>query len=234
MGQGHVAMEVWSNDLSKWIFLDPQFGGYVTYKDEILNVYEIYKYKKSAKWKDLKAKFVNKVTDEQVAEYKKFLKDYLGFMTVSSGKGKIGVSLLLETNKPVYTFQGMPTTKSFFTSNYEEVYPEINRVSLAFSYRKEIKNFQKLIKDLSIKTDDDYLRNMGEFAAEPLFEVHLMNNSPSFSHYEYRQSKRGDWKKLDKSSFNWDATKKVNFLEVRAVNRFNRKGPSSMISLGYQ
>jgi hypothetical protein len=233
-GQGHVAMEVWSNDLSKWIFLDPQFGGFVTHENKILNVYEIYKYKKRGKWKDLKAEFVNKVTNEERSEYKKFLKNYLGFMTVSSGKGKIGVSLLLEAKKPVYTFQGMPGAKAFFTSNYEEVYPEINRVSLAFNFRKERKNFQKLVKKFSIKTNEDYLKNMGEFTAEPLFEVQLMNNTPSFSHYEFRKSKKGDWKKLNKSSFNWDATKKVNFLEVRAVNSFNRHGPSSMIALGYQ
>lgn len=29
-GKGHVAMEVWINDLNKWIFLDPQFGTYLT------------------------------------------------------------------------------------------------------------------------------------------------------------------------------------------------------------
>ncbi len=38
-GQGHVAMEVWSNDLSKWIFLDPQFSAYMTYKGRPLNLY---------------------------------------------------------------------------------------------------------------------------------------------------------------------------------------------------
>ena len=43
-GQGHVAMEVWLNDIGKWIFLDPQFGVYLTTaKSKIpLNYFEIY------------------------------------------------------------------------------------------------------------------------------------------------------------------------------------------------
>jgi hypothetical protein len=36
-GQGHVATEVWSNALRKWIFIDPQFSVYPSHEGKFLN-----------------------------------------------------------------------------------------------------------------------------------------------------------------------------------------------------
>jgi hypothetical protein len=57
-GQGHVAMEVWLNDLQKWIFLDPQFGVSLTAgKSKVpLNFYEIYQEKKAGRFAKLQVK----------------------------------------------------------------------------------------------------------------------------------------------------------------------------------
>lgn len=46
-GKGHVAMEVFLNDLDKWVFLDPQFGAYFTLGDKMLNYHEIFVEKKT-------------------------------------------------------------------------------------------------------------------------------------------------------------------------------------------
>jgi len=55
-GQGHVAMKAWLNDMSKWIYLDPQFGAYLTSEksNTPLNYYEIYKEKKAGRFNKLK------------------------------------------------------------------------------------------------------------------------------------------------------------------------------------
>ena len=128
----------------------------------------------------------------------------------------------------------MTGPKVFFTDRYTEVYPQISRVSYSLDFKNKIKNFQKLVKKLDIKNNDDYLKNMSEFAAVPAFLVSLQNNMPNFSYYEYRKANMNSWKKLKSSKLNWDAFKKINLLEVRAVNTFGRSGPITFLKLSYK
>ena len=225
--RGHVAVEVWSNDLKKWLFLDPQFGAFLTYKDSILNVYEIYKLKSQKRWNQLKVESTYlSVIKKQ--EYKKILRNYLGFMGVGN------ISLFLEMKKTVLTFQGQPSQVGVYTNNPGEVYPQINRVTLKLSFKQDNRVDGNFFKELKIKTEDDYLTQMHKFAAVPDFKVSLKNNMPLFSFYEYRTTKTGSWKKIKKDTFDWVATKASNHLEVRAVNRFRRHGPTTFISLSYR
>ena len=233
-GQGHVAMEVWSNDLEKWIFLDPQFSTYLSYDGKPLNVYEIYKLKNVKKWKSLVVESPKKLSVKDKKDYKSFLVNYLGHVSVSGKDKTTKISLFLETRKPILTFQGMTGPKVIFTDKHEEVYPQINRVSYSLEFKEKVKNFQKLVKKLDIKTNDDYLKHMAEFAAVPIFKVSLQNNMPSFSFYEYRSAKNESWKKLKNSKFDWDAMKKTNLLEVRAINSFGRSGPVTFLKLSYK
>ena len=231
IGHGHVAMEVWSNDLKKWLFLDPQFGAFVTYKGSILNLYEIYNLKNKKKWRQLKveSKYLN--TTKKKEEYKKFLKRYFGFMR--TGK----VSLLLEMRNPVLTFQRLPDKNiRVHTDNPEELYPQINRVTIELNFNKSKVNKSKdLYKETKkIKTEKDFLEYTYKFPAIPDFKVLLKNNMPSFSFYEYRLLKKGDWIRVKKDTLNWMAIKENNYLEVRAVNKFNRPGPVTFINLLYK
>lgn len=233
-GQGHVAMEVWSNELGKWIFLDPQFSTFLSYKDVPLNVYEIYKLKKEKNWNKLIVKSPKDINDKDKKHYKEFLKNYLGNMGVSGKDKTTKIYLFLENRKTVLTFQGMAAAPSIFTDRYDEIYPQINRVSYALKFKNKIKNYQQFAKKLNIKTNEDYLNSMNEFAAIPKFQVSLYNNMPNFSHYEYRLSKSDSWNKLTRNNFDWNAMKKNNFLEMRAVNSFARSGPITFLNLSYK
>ena len=233
-GQGHVAMEVWSNDLGKWIFLDPQFSTYISYKDEPLNIYEIYKFKKGKKWNKLTVKSPKNISDKNKRQYKDFLEKYLGHMSVSGNDKKMKISLIFENKKPVLTFQGMAAPQYVFTGRHDEIYPQVNRVSYTLEFKNKIKNFQKFTKKLNIKNNEDYLKSMNEFAAIPVFKVKLYNNMPNFSFYEYRLRRGGSWNKLTNDHFDWDALKKKNLLEVRAVNSFARRGPITFLKLAYE
>ena len=128
----------------------------------------------------------------------------------------------------------MAAAPSIFTDRYDEIYLQINRVSYALKFKNKIKNYQQFAKKLNIKTNEDYLNSMNEFAAIPKFQVSLYNNMPNFSHYEYRLSKSDSWNKLTRNNFDWNAMKKNNFLEMRAVNSFARSGPITFLNLSYK
>jgi hypothetical protein len=242
-GKGHVAMEVWVNDISKWVFLDPQFGAYVVKSgsDLPLNFFEIFEEKKASRWNELKIRFVSNSNpsmpkDPKEAEggYKDFLKNYFGHMSISSSSENY-ISLLLESENLPLTFQGSISNNNLFTKTSTFLYPEMNRVSLLLTYRDDGPNFQKLIQKLKIETDADYLKNMVSFAAVPKFNVTIKSNSKSKNEsYEVRFSKNGEWKSLKTNKFPWDATSTESFLEVRSVNTFDRRGPSTFVVLSYK
>jgi hypothetical protein len=237
-GQGHVAMEVWLNEQNKWVFLDGQFGAYLTKRDsnELLSYYEIFKEKSAGRWSNLKVHFVKppKNLGQESEEYKKFLGQYFGHMSVSAGEDAPKIGLLLDSQEMPLTFQGTQSNDVVFTSDSSMVYPSMNRVSLTLHFIKEAPNFPKLIEKLKIKNDEDYIRNMHEFAAEPNFLVSLRTTEPLFDQFEYRLNSTGKWNKLDGPNFNWNANNKSNILEVRAINKLGRYGPTTFIELAYQ
>lgn len=237
-GQGHVAMEVWINSLNKWVFLDPQFGVFLIQKDlnNPLNFYELYQQKQSGKWETLKVVFVAGKTEElnNAANYKSFLENYFGHMKVVAGKGKPNISLLLDATDNPLTFQGGVSSDAVFTKDVSLVYPEMNRVTLLLSYKDGTPNFQKMVKDLKIESDDDYFNNMSKFAAKPNFLVRLMSAVQEVNGYEYRFSRSDTWVFTQKPEFDWDATHSINLVEVRAVNGFGRRGPTTFMEIKYQ
>lgn len=235
LGQGHVAMEVWVNTLNKWIFLDPQFGSYLTrYGDDTpLNYYEIFAERKKKQWRSLEVKFVVKKTTKSPEQYKNFLKRYFGHISVSSGTRSPIICLSLENKNPTITFQGLASNYNIFTTDPKTLYPPLNRVSLFLEYQETIKNFQKAAKKLQINTSSDYLKKMHLFAAKPNYFVHFQNNMPSFSHYEIRLKKMGPWTKVCSKKISWNAFKKRNYLEARGVNTFGQPGPQTYIELSY-
>lgn len=124
-GQGHVAIEVWINDLNKWAFFDPQFGTYLTLNDTTLplNFFEVFSLKKQNKWSSVDVHFVNspKNTKTEAITYKKFISQYFGHMTVSSGPGSPRISLKLESAETPITFQGMSSDHLIFTDDFRDI-----------------------------------------------------------------------------------------------------------------
>lgn len=237
-GSGHVATEVWVNDLNKWVFLDAQFGIFITRKNEnvLLSYYEIYQEKKSDRWDDLAVHFVKKTDNDEknIKAYKDFLKNYFGFISTSAGAEEPSVSLQLETKDLPITFQGFSTRDLVYTDDVKQFYPEVNRVTILLSYNEKDKNFSELFKKLNIQSNEDYLKKMAYFAVEPKFKVKLLNNMLRFDHYEYRLNDSEKWTKLTKESFNWNAMQSKNRLEVKAVNKVGRSGPITWINIRYE
>lgn len=240
-GQGHVAMEVWLNDIGKWIFLDPQFGVYLTSEksNTPLNYYEIYKEKKAGRFNSLKVnntsgskRFVMKAADK--LSYKGFLKNYFGHIAISDKSKNEVASLLLEAKTIPLTFQGNPLNNALFTDRPELFYPEMNRVALFLSYKDENANFMELMKKLKIESDKDYIKNMGSFAAKPDFNITIKSKSKMKESYQYREGNSGAWKDISGNSFDWSARNKTNRIEVRSLNEFGRTGPLTFLEIKYQ
>ena len=237
-GKGHVAMEVWLNDLSKWIFLDGQFGAYLTRTGQStpLNYYEIFEEKLAGRWAQLQVHFVNEpsVEKRQMQDYKDFLNPYFGHIAVSAGHGSPSISLSLESKEMPISFQGQPVDNVIFTHDHSVLYPEMNRVSILLNYREKIENIQEVVKKLHIETDADYLKNMASFAAVPKFTVDLKTSMPLFDKFEYRLHSSDAWNPVKGSQFDWNALEAHNKLEVRGVNQLGRAGPVTFLDLDYQ
>ena len=237
-GSGHVATEVWANSLGKWIFLDGQFGLYLTAKGHTspLDYYEISQEKKAGRWSDLELHFLkpSKKVEQDAKDYKAFLINYFGYMSVSDGSnGSPRVSLLLESHHQSVTFQGMQQDDVVFTDDAKTVYPEMNRVTVILKYRPAPQDFQALFAKLKIKNSDDYLKKMGAFAAVPDFVANLKTTEPFFDRYEYRIDSK-EWSSLAENSFAWKVEKSSSRLEARAVNKFGRPGPTTYLVVTYE
>lgn len=240
-GQGHVAMEVWLNDIGKWIFLDPQFGVFLTTETSKipLNYFEIYQEKKAGRFKNLVVKttsgsknFIMKMVDK--VSYKSFLQNYFGHIAISDKSKNETASFLLESKTIPLTFQGIPLNNSLFTNRSELFYPEMNRVALFLSYKDNNLNFMDMMKKLKIETDADYLKNMALFAAKPEFMVTIKSNSKMKQTYQYREGSAGAWQNVTGNSFDWIAKNKFNRIEVVSVNEFGRSGPLTFIEIKYE
>lgn len=240
-GQGHVAMEVWLNDIGKWIFLDPQFGVFLTTENSQipLNYFEIYQEKKAGRFNNLvvntnsaSKNFIMKAADK--LSYKNFLRNYFGHISLSDKLKNEVASLLLESKNIPLTFQGTPLNNALFTNRSELFYPEMNRVALFISYKDNDKNFMELMKKLKIESDTDYLKKMPLFAAKPDFKVTIKSRSKIKETYQYREGHIGAWKDVTGNSFEWIAKNKTNRIEVRSVNEFGRPGPVTFLEVNYQ
>lgn len=238
MGQGHVAMEVWMNSLNKWVFLDGQFGAYVTRPGENipLNYYEVFQERISKNWDKLNFHFVQAGvrSEEESQKYKSFLTNYFGYISVSCNATMPKIALLLELKENILTFQGFGQSEEIFTDDPKLFYPEMNRVAVSFRYRAEQPNFPELAKKLHIQTNEDYLSQMAKFAAKPEFTVMLRTTQPLFEKFEYRESMGLEWKTIEGATFDWDAFKPLNKLEVRAINKLGRPGPITSFKIYYE
>ena len=236
-GRGHVASEIWSDELTKWIFFDPQFGVYVTNNKGVpLSYYEIYKEFKVKKWKGLKAiSLLGVEAGSSPDNYEKFISQYFGYLNVDLGKDKYALGL--DATKPVLTFQGMQRAFSIFTKNHRHLYPKLNKVTLFLKYDYDEPTFENLFKGLENLSEkqlqSEFDKRLPKFAAKPIFKVTMKNNMPNFSYYEYRIGENTAWKKLKNKHIKWEATSPKNHIYVRAVNKLNKPGPTTFMELHY-
>ena len=233
-GMGHVATEVWSNKLNKWIFLDPQFGVYAQKDDVLLNIYEIYQFKKGGDFN--KINFVNIENGKYDPAYgDEFLTRYLAYIEISqNNKGRrYALVLKMEGNREYLAFQAFPSSNDTFTSNVEDVYYSLNKTLVIFDYHEDEKNrTQEEFSKLSINSPEDFVSNMSKFAARPNFVLSFENNMPWFSEYKVKLNDSIIEAQNGKYFVNLDEG--ISTLTVVAVNENGTVGIPTVIRLKYE
>jgi len=235
LGQGHVATEVWSNSLRKWIFVDPQFSIYVKHRGSFLNYYEIYELKKDGKFNEIEFFLTKKFNekkeiDDYVDNYRKFISRYMGSIDMSYrlGEKTVRLVLMMEGKNNFLTFQGLPYNNAIFTSDVRDLYFDLNRSIIFFTYRDN-----QTLKDLSkdITTNEDYLKKMPLFAAKPDFIINFQNNMPWFDYYEL--SINGTVVTVKEKEYSLSLREGLNEIQVVGINRAGLKGIPSDITIKY-
>lgn len=240
-GRGHVATEVWSNELGKWIFLDPQFSIYATHAGELLNFYDMSLLKRQGKFEEIQFH----VTPRYAAaggldakarlEYASFLKNYFGYLSVPApiGGKRENIVLPLEGEQPALTFQGTPRGDFLYTLDVGLAYPRLNSTRMRFAFDGQTVDPNEVMKKYEITTEDAYIANMWRWAPEGKFKVSLSGDMIDLDHYEISKE-NGEWASLTSNTAAWSLTEGVNILKARSVSKRGIKGPASYIKVLYQ
>ena len=229
IGAAHVAVSAWSNEHRKWIYLDPQFGGYLMKSGVPQSFMEM---AHGVAQRDTCEFVVMSGGNEQ---FRSFVPTFDGFV---SSLMKIGdsfrfVSMPIDSMATQYlSFQGMPADGTVFTNNPNHLYMQVNEVSLTF-YSKSKVNFDSIMAKYQIDDANDYLRYMPLFALGPKFDVRLDNNMPWFSHYEYAVNDQA-WTRVKGAMLPFVVQPGRNDLRVRAVNARGVPGPVTSMLLSYE
>jgi len=233
-GMGHVATEVWSNKLNKWIFLDPQFGIYAQKDNFPLNIFEIYQIKKDGNFE--KIEFIKVKTNKANKKYgNEFLTNYLGYIAIKQRYRSQSYSLALkmEGERDFLTFQAFPIAKVAFTSNVEDVYFSLNQTIVFFDYKEdEMSRSKEEYGKLDIKKVEDFNENMAMFAAKPNFILSFDNNMPWFKNYIVKLNNNVIGEQNEK--YYVDLKEGVNTVTVVAVNQNGIEGVPTAIKLKYE
>ena len=232
-GMGHVATEVWSNNLHKWIFLDPQFGIYAKRDSTILNIYDIYKLKSENKFNEIEFIDVNKNKPDK--KYGDFITNYLGYMDIRQKRNNLSYSIVLkmEGTRDFLTFQSFPLGKMIFTKNVNDVYYNLNQTMIIMDYtQEEIERSKRAFAKLNIKSMEDFNKNMPLFSARPEFILTFDNNMPWFDHYIVKLNDTVIKPRNGKYRIN--LKNGINTIKVVAVNQSDIKGIPSEIIIKYE
>jgi hypothetical protein len=242
-GMGHVASEVWSNSLQKWIFVDPQFSIYAKHGDDFVNFYEMYKLKQAGKFNEIRfiptdgyLKSKNTTEVKEAEDYRSFIEKQFGYIDTSYvlDGDVIKATLPLDGKSPFLTFQGQPYNNMVFTQNLSDLYFSLNRTLIIFKYKdSNDESFMKLIADKKIQTNQDYMENMPLFAAKPDYKLNFKNNMPWFDHYEVKIDE-GSWNKNKGNAFDWSLKKGKNTIAVRGVNKAGLPGMPTTVEIVYK
>jgi len=229
LGAAHVAVSAWSNEHRKWIYLDPQFGGYLLKNGVPISFMEM---AHGLAQRDTCDFVVMNGTNDV---FKSFVSTFDGFV---SSLMKIGdsfrfVSMPVDSTVTQYlSFQGMPADGTLFTNNPFHLYMPVNEASLTF-YSKSKVNFDSIMQRYNIVDPKDYVRYMPLFAMGPKFDVKLDNNMPWFSHYEYAIAAE-QWRKVKGSMLQMEFPIGRTELRVRAVNKLAVPGPVTSMVFSYE
>lgn len=241
-GMGHVAVEVWSNIQNKWLFMDPQAGVFVKHDNKYLNYHEIFLLWKKGAFDEVEFLFTESVTKRKrynaqkaLADYRTFLSRYFGYMAVTSLKDSTRKSLflLLDGQEQHLTFQGTAMSNAIFTKRYEDMYPTPNHTLILFRFKETKESFQDLFKRLNIRTNEEYLKQMGQFAAKPDLVLSFQHNMPWFDYFEMKVDD-GRWQRVkDRDHQEFSLPEGKHTVAARAVNSRGVSGVPSVVEITY-
>lgn len=243
IGSGHVLTEVWSDKLSKWVMVDPQFGITARTNTTMLNYYEFVHALKNTPEKltiePLKELFDNKpeITRQHTIEsYRKFIEPYNGTLYVQMQRHNCPLvyKMILgieESNKHYMTFQGLPLDNAMFTNRYEDLYFDLNRVMLFFSYPDEV-NWSGFHTD-SLNTFHGYSNAMSDFAAKPNYKIHFESTMPWLKHINFRVNSGIAQMVKPEKDILLKLKSGVNIIEATAVNEAGIEGEKTKMKIYY-
>ena len=240
-GTAHVLVEVWSNQLQKWIMVDPQWGLYPRDGTRWLDVLELYRLKKAGKLGRVAmvpvASVQRRPSEAQLRalgeEYRAFVSGYLGYLSVPLRADRERIHLLfpLDGQRWPLTFHGLPRSAQVFTTDPSDIHFEPNRVSLVLTYRAHAQPVG-VLGELEIESEQDYIAKLPKFAAVPDFDISMHHNMPWFAAYELAIDD-APWSRLGGESAHWQLHEGINLLRVRAVNAAGWRGPETFIEIRY-
>lgn len=223
---GHAVAEIWSNELEKWVLMDPDLNVHYERDGVPLNALEI-----REAWLTGQADRVAMVQDEPafvmpsgrtvkiVKERGAYRQDWdeeilrLTCETFTRNRAMDyyarvrigGWEWVDNTCLPTFVHHFDPAGETRWTSNVADMYWSVNRVRLSGR-----PSWDETSARLAVKLE------------------HCM---PFFAHYE-RRADGAEWERCD-ASFDWPMREGVNRLEVRAVNVRNRPGVASRLEVAY-
>lgn len=134
-GGGHVANEIYLNDLNKWMFIDPQFD-VIAIKDSIpLNAVEL----QSCISKGEKFEIINPNGTITKVEYIKWIGPYLYYFQIGINGQPISIwdrivgnkkqltLLSKDAKRPKYFQKIFRINNSYYTNSLKDFYPKINK-----------------------------------------------------------------------------------------------------------
>lgn len=240
-GMGHVGVEVWSNSLSKWIYLDPQWCIGISHNNTPLNFREMEQLHTNGKFNEIQFNVPNQVllregktVGDYLQEYKDFIQRYFGyelFLSMQNGD-PIFLVLPLRAKEQYLTFQGIPVSSRVFTSNPNNFYFPVNQTAIIFNYSYQVA-WSEVFQKYNIKTMQDYVDNMPYFAAKPMYSLKFKNSMPLFKHYEVKIGDEGSWKAVKGNTYDWKLHDGINTIYVRSVNQAGIAGPPVYAKINY-
>jgi hypothetical protein len=233
-GQGHVATEVWSNQLKKWLFVDPQFSVYPTYRGEHLSFYEMYRLKREGKFDEIALNQTDNYKGGQ-SGYRDFIRNYFGYIGTNinvDGK-KSQIMLELEGKLPYLVFENFQVQNVIFTNDPTEFYYSPNSTFINFEYAEK-QDIYALMKKYDLNSDEAINSKLALFAPKPDFKLSFRNNTPQHAFYEYRFSENESWRQLQGDSISWSLKQGLNDIQARSVNSASIPGPVTFLKIRYE
>lgn len=242
MGVSHTLCEAWSDELNKWIVIDPQFGYMIQRNGQYINYHELYKSVQSNNYQDVHIEYheqgmTGKSVSEQLRQqYLAFIKRYFSFIMFDMKVNSKDVMYVLPLGKhsQFLTSQGGNSKPLIFLQSVSQAYFNVNRTHLLFEFNIPSGDVSSIVGNEQVHSQEEYKQIISTQLAIPDFTVHLTNNAPWFSSYEMRLNGEQSWKKIDGHSFQLKLREGINAILVRTVNQAGRTGVITKMSLRYQ